>query len=181
MSRYLEEEDSDEEGGGGKAQIEMDPEAQRVATEEAQALKTAGNAAFGKQDFAEALVHYSAAVKLLKDTHCPRDALILLNRSATYLALKRFVPALHDATQAAQVDATNWKAHWRAGVALLSMTKKKFRTQQAVEALERCAACATLPADKKDEVNRELRRAKQLLEQQDAETPPADLSNCASS
>ena len=182
MSSYLDEEDSDEEGGGkGKATIEIDPEAQRIALEEALALKTAGNTAFAAKDMDQALVHYSAAVKLLKEAHCPRDAVILLNRSATFLALKRYVPALYDANQAGEVDPTNWKAHWRAGVALLAMTKKKFRTQQAIEALEKCAACPTLPADKNDEVAREIRKARQLLERQDAETPPADLSNCAPS
>ena len=37
--------------------------------------------------------------------------------SATYLSLKRFVPALHDAIQSANADPTNWKAYWRQVVA----------------------------------------------------------------
>jgi tetratricopeptide (TPR) repeat protein len=180
MSRYLDEQDTDDETGG-VALPPVDPEAQRLAIEEAVSLKGLGNTAFGEKDYDEALKHYSAAVKLLKDTRCPRDALILLNRSATFLALKRFVPALYDATQAAEVDPDNWKAHWRQGVALLSMTKKKFRTQQAKAAFEACLKCSTLPADKRDEVTRELSKANALWEKQDAETPPADLSNCAPS
>ena len=180
MSEYLNDPDTDDEGvaEGGPA---VDPETQRIASEEAAALKTQGNAAFGAKDYDAALTHYSAAVKLLKDARCPRDGLILLNRSATYIALKRFVPALYDATQAAEVDPDNWKAHWRQGVALMSMTKKKFRTQQARAAFEQCLKCSTLPPDKGDEVRRELAKAQALWERQDAETPAADLSNCAPS
>jgi tetratricopeptide (TPR) repeat protein len=179
MSTYLEEQDTDDESGA-KA-IPLDPEAQRVATEEATSLKGLGNTAFGAKDYDAALKHYSDAINLLKKARCPRDSLILLNRSATYLALKRFVPALYDATQAAEVDPDNWKAHWRQGVALLSMTKKKFRTAQAKAAFETCLKCSSLPADKREEVSRELAKASALWEKQDAETPPADLSNCAPS
>ena len=157
----------------------VDPEAQRLAIEEAVSLKGLGNTAFGAKDYDEALKHYSAAVKLLKDTRCPRDALILLNRSATFLALKRFVPALYDATQAAEVDPDNWKAHWRQGVALLSMTKKKFRTQQAVEAFEACSKCDSLPENKKAEVSAELRKARNRFEQQEAEVCPTISLFCS--
>lgn len=179
-SNYLNEDSEDDDSGAAIAVV-TDPETQRIAVEESAALKVLGNASFGKQEFADALVHYSAAIKLLKDAHCPRDPLILLNRSAAYLALKRYVPALYDATQAGEADPSNWKAPWRQGMALMSMTKKKFRTQQAINAFEVCLKSPTLPADKKDEVVKELNRAKSLWEKQDAETPPADLSNCAPS
>jgi len=177
MSGYVSGEDSEDESGGGKMPA-VDPEAVAIATEEAAALKAQGNAAFSAQDFEGALVSYTAAVNVLKSARAPRDALILLNRSATYLALKRYVPANFDAAQAAEVDPTNWKAHWRQGVALCSMTKKTFRSKQAIEAFERCLSCGTLPEDKVAETQAALSKARQLLEQQDAETPPADLSNC---
>ena len=180
MSDYLNEADTDDEESN-REQIAVDPEAQRIASEEAASQKALGNTAFGAKNFDEALTHYSRAIKLLKEARCPRDPLILLNRSATYLALKRYVPAHYDASQAAEVDGDNWKAHWRQGVALMSMTKKKFRTSQAIGAFEACLKCSTLPADKRDEISKELSKAKARLEQQDAETPPADLSNCAPS
>lgn len=180
MSSYLDEADTDDEGAA-VSDVPVDPEAQRIATEEAAELKAMGNTAFGAKNFEEALTHYSRAIKLLKDARCTRDPLILLNRSATFIALKRFVPAHYDASQAAQVDPGNWKCHWRQGVALMSMTKKKFRTQQAIQAFEATLQCPTLPPDKREELDKELRKAKARLEQQDAETPPADLSNCAPS
>ena len=36
-----------------------------------------------------------------------------------YLALKRYIPAFHDALESANIDPNNWKAYWRQGVALL--------------------------------------------------------------
>lgn len=69
----------------------------------------------------------------------------------------------------AEIDANNWKAHWRQGVALLAMVKKKFRTQQAIEAFERCLRCSSLPPSKADEVKTELRRARTRLAQQEEE------------
>jgi hypothetical protein len=67
------------------------------------------------------------------------------------------------------VDPTNWKGHWRKGVALMAMSKRAFRTKQAIEAFESCAGCASLPADKKSEVAAELSRARARKDQQDAE------------
>ena len=49
------------------------------------------------------------------------------------------------------------------------MVKKKFRTQQAIEAFEKCLQTSTLPSGKVAEVKNELNKAKQRLAQQDAE------------
>ena len=68
-------------------------------------------------------------------------------------------------------DPNNWKGHWRKGVALMAMSKRSFRTKQAIEAFESCGACSTLPADKKSEVQAELNKARRRKEQQDAEVP----------
>ena len=183
MSSYLEEADSDSEetarrgrkkaggegGGEGDGGATIDPESQLKAIENAASLKQEGNVFFGTNDFANALLKYTAAVSELKSAGCPSDCNILLNRSATYLALKRYVPALHDASQAAEIDPSNWKSHWRKGVALMSMTKKTFRSKQAIEAFEKCKACESLPANKVEEVQQALDKARERWTQQDAE------------
>mmetsp|Transcript_55599 Transcript_55599/g.109754 ORF Transcript_55599/g.109754 Transcript_55599/m.109754 type:complete len:184 (+) Transcript_55599:61-612(+) len=183
MSSYLNEEDSDSDGERNVA-VKGEPmteEQTEGVVVMAAALKAEGNGHFSKGEFEEALTKYTAAVNTLKEAGLPKDCLILLNRSATYLALKRYVPALNDANQAIVADPNNWKGHWRKGVALMAMSKRSFRTKQAIEAFESCEACSTLPADKKSEVQAELNKARRRKEQQDAETPPADLSNCAPS
>lgn len=108
----------------------------------------------------------------------PRDDAILCNRSATYLGLKRYVPACHDAIQAAEVNPDNWKAHWRQGLALMSMGKKKFRSKQAIAAFEKCGNCSTLPENKREDVRKEYMKARALLEKQDAEVSGLFLCYC---
>ena len=117
----------------------------------------------------------------MKKVNLPSDTIIYANRSATYLALQRYVPACHDAILSSRSDPNNWKADWRQAVALNGMSKKKFRTKQAIEALEKCLSCSTLPEDKKPEVSSLLVKTKQFLQKQDDETPMADMSNCAPS
>ena len=175
MSSYLEEEDSDEDGGNQPA---VDPEGMRIASEQAESLKSLGNDSFGQQDYESALKYYTEAINLLKKSSCPKNSVILLNRSATYLALKRYVPANFDAAQAAEIEPTNWKAHWRQGVALCAMTKKAFRCKQAIEAFEKCLNCGTLPKNKVAETEAALAKARHLLEQIEANTPLPDMSNC---
>lgn len=183
MSSYLNEADSDEEEGkpGGAESTSLSEEAIAAAKESAASHKSQGNDYFSAGDFENALKKYTEAINVLKQAGLGRDSVLLLNRSAAYIGLKRFVPALNDANQAAEIDPTNWKAHWRKGVSLMSMTKKRFRTQQAIEAFEACLKCDSLPENKKAETASELKKARARLEQQDAETPPADLSNCAPS
>lgn len=85
------------------------------------------------------------------------------------MALKKYVPASHDALQAAKINPTNWKAHWRHAISLLEMVPKRFRTKQAITSLETCAKCPTLPADKVREVQEKLNYANARLAKQDAE------------
>ena len=104
MSTYLNEKDSDSDDGDkkGAGVTNADPlteEEREALLATCAALKTEGNGHFSKSEFEDALAKYTAAVNLLKTSNLPRDAVILLNRSATYLALKRFVPALNDANQ----------------------------------------------------------------------------------
>ncbi len=103
---------------------------------------------------------------------------MLCNRSAAYLALKRWVPAAHDALTAGRANPGNWKAHWRHGVSLLCMAPRKFRSKQAMQSFERCLSCESLPANKRQEIQSELAKARARLEQQDAETPMPDMSRC---
>lgn len=51
----------------------------------------------------------------------------------------------------------------------MSMSKRTFRTQQAIAAFEDCLKCATLPENKKGDVQGELSRAQSRLAQQEAE------------
>lgn len=103
MSNYLNEADSDSDGekkvSGGPEKEPLTEEQTQGILEAAAALKAEGNSFFSKSEFASALEKYSAAVSLLKESSLPKDGLILLNRSATFLALKRYVPALNDANQ----------------------------------------------------------------------------------
>jgi tetratricopeptide (TPR) repeat protein len=178
MSGYLNEPDSDEDEN---IKEPIAPELAEAIQAEVSRIKDLGGTAFKNKDYEEALARYSECVKMLKENNLPRDAVILANRSATYLALKRYVPACHDATQSAEVDPDNWKAHWRVGVSIMAMAQRKFRTKQAVEAFTKCASCPNLPVDKKSDVMKQLGLAKSRLEQQDAETPMPDMSNCAPS
>ena len=181
MSNYLDSEDTDDEGDKkptGKTFTETEIV---QAKESSLALKSLGNEAFSAQNFEEAIEKYTLALNALKNVGLPKDPIILLNRSASYLGLKRYVPALNDANQAAEIDPTNWKAHWRKGVSLMSMSKRVFRTKQAIAAFESCLTCGTLPENKIAEAKNELQKAKARAEQQDSETPPADLSNCVPS
>ena len=64
---YLNDPDTDDEAPTPSGGLPADPEAQRVATDQAAALKGLGNEAFGAKDYQGALEHYSAAIKLLKE------------------------------------------------------------------------------------------------------------------
>lgn len=101
-------------------------------------------------------------------------SLLLLNRSASYISLKRYVPALNDANQAAGIDPLNWKTHWRKGVALMAMSKRLFRSKQALEAFEKCLECETLPENKRSEVDSEIKKAQRRLQQQQDEVRMRD-------
>ena len=138
MSSYLDE-DSDE----SDAVKTYTEEEQTIAKETALASKEEGNSFFkqGAEGWDDAVKHYTTGINSLKGAGLDMDpvmATMLLNRSATYLALKRYVPALYDANIAGEIDSDNWKAFWRQGVALMSMTKKSFRCKQAMEAFNKC-------------------------------------------
>jgi tetratricopeptide (TPR) repeat protein len=98
MSDYLNSADSgsDDENPGKNEYSEAEIQLKR---EESAQFKAVGNDHFSKAEYAEALDMYSKSLLALNEVGLPKDAVILLNRSATYLALKRYVPALNDANQ----------------------------------------------------------------------------------
>jgi len=98
MSTYFESRDSsdDEEAVDKKEISEVDEASMKEA---ASILKTEGNSFFSQGQYSEALEKYSEAINILKRASLPKDAILLLNRSATYLAIKKYVPALNDANQ----------------------------------------------------------------------------------
>ena len=71
------------------------------------------------------------------------------------------------------MNPDNWKAHWRQGVAVMHMAQRKFRTKQAVAAFERCAACSSLPDNKRGEVQQAIQGGKARLADQDANVSEA--------
>ena len=99
--------------GGSEKEPLTEEQAQGIL-EASAALKAQGNALFRNSEFQHALVKYTAAVSLLKQSNLPTDGLILLNRTAAYLALKLYGPALKDATQgmSLRIHVYIWKSHF---------------------------------------------------------------------
>jgi tetratricopeptide (TPR) repeat protein len=157
------EDDAKEEGG--------EPDWEGDVDTKVEGWKAEGNKAFSANDYDAAVKSYTRCVNALKKADKPPIASILGNRSASYLALKRWVPASWDAQCAVEADSTWWKGHWRHGVALMSMAPRMERSQQAVNAFERCAACDGLSAEKKEEVAVALERAKVRLQDGKDRTP----------
>uniref|UniRef100_A0A7S4BM42 Uncharacterized protein n=1 Tax=Chrysotila carterae TaxID=13221 RepID=A0A7S4BM42_CHRCT len=150
------------------------------------ALKAEGNKHYAAGEYQEAAAVYSKAVRQLPDPEeddvppalASQAAVILCNRSATYMHLKKAVAALADAQLAADFDAANWKAHWRTGLALMMMEPRLERSEQAVAAFKRTQDCTTLPESERQNVSQALARAQYRLEQgRDALDMP-DMANC---
>jgi hypothetical protein len=51
----------------------------------------------------------------------------------------------------------------------MAMSKRLFRTKQAIESFEKCLQCESLPANKKDEVENELIKSRARLQKQEDE------------
>ncbi len=129
-------------------------------------LKNEADNHFRSKSYEDAVNAYGACLKLAESSGLPVDAVILLNRSAAYLALKKYASACRDVTRSAKIDATNWKAHWRRGVALMAMPQRQFRTKYAIEAFEECMRCENLPLDKRSDVEKQCADAQSRLETQ---------------
>lgn len=98
MTSYLDTPDSDQESVEDQS-VEVTDAEKQEARQLVADLKAAGNDHFTKGEYEPALQIYTEAVNLFKKFRLEKDATILLNRAATFLALKRYVPALNDANQ----------------------------------------------------------------------------------
>jgi len=127
--------------------------------------KEAGRVLFKEKRYAEAIEEWIAADK--KATN--RDAKLLSNLAAAYLALDKFVGAAMYAAEATDVDPTWWKGHYYRGQALLRMTKNKppslamgERLEQATKAFKRCRASSSLPPDRIPEIEHQIDAANKI-------------------
>jgi tetratricopeptide (TPR) repeat protein len=86
---------------------------EEVTEDEALDLKEKGNAAFKRQDFAEAERLFTEALQLASETAI--RAVLLANRSFARMKLARPALALEDAQEAVRLDSKNTKAAFRKG------------------------------------------------------------------
>ncbi|EGB12916.1 hypothetical protein AURANDRAFT_60925 [Aureococcus anophagefferens] len=132
------------------------------AAAKAAAEKAAGNAHFVAKRHAEAVVHWTFAIDLLKKWDAPVDAKLYSNRAAANLALKKHVCAATDGNLAVDADPAWWKGHWYFGQATLELVKASAaqrgactsngeRAQEAYRAFVKCAECDSVPANKRAE------------------------------
>ncbi len=98
MSEYLNDPDSSDSENEKDVKV-LDEVARAEVLQTALNLKTEANQKFSAASYDDAVKIYSQAIKLLKDNGLERDPILFLNRSASYMALKRYVPALNDANQ----------------------------------------------------------------------------------
>ncbi len=57
----------------------------------------------------------------------------------------------------------------------MALSKRLFRTKEAIEAFEKCRQCPTLPANKIKEVEGEIHKSRSRLAQQEAEVISTDM------
>ncbi|KAL8583679.1 hypothetical protein ACOMHN_037402 [Nucella lapillus] len=81
-----------------------------MSKSQAEQLKEQGNEALKKGSFAEAVLHYTHAVKLDPSNH-----LLYSNRSLAFLRLDQFYLALQDATHTINLQPSWAKGHFRKG------------------------------------------------------------------
>ena len=115
------------------------------ALERLVAFKDEGNVHYKAGELKDAIASYSKGVALLPDAEDSEDegspveldpamrkqgAIVLCNRAAAYMADSKPIPALADAQRASDVDPSNWKSHWRVGLALMMMKPRLERSEQ---------------------------------------------------
>lgn len=115
-STYFDEPDSDNDNNDNSDQKVLTQEDIAEIKSSVDKLKQQGNASFSQNDYKNAIIGYTEAINVLKQNNQPPNALLHLNRSASYLSEKSFVKALHDANIACEIDPDNWKGHWRKGL-----------------------------------------------------------------
>ena len=109
------------------------------------AFKDEGNGYYKAGELTSAVAAYAKGVALLPDPDDSEDeaapaelepemrkqgAVLLCNRAAAYMADNKPIPALADAQRASDIDPSNWKSHWRIGLALMMMKPRLERSEQ---------------------------------------------------
>ena len=109
-------------------------------------------------------VHASEEAEMVADPALSAAcAVVYLNRSLCLYKLKKFVASLMDAQAAAKYDPSNWKCHWRSGLALAHMAARLERSEQMVANFELCLASPTLPPGEHERVVKCLEGARHRL------------------
>jgi len=111
---------------GASAPTSSGPDAK--TKEEAEKLKSLGNAAIREKNYEKAIEHYTAALDLV-----PLDPIYLSNRAAAYSGLGQHEDAVSDAEMATAADPKFAKAWSRLGFAKFALGKPK----ESMEAYEK--------------------------------------------
>ncbi|KAJ1451366.1 hypothetical protein M885DRAFT_589562 [Pelagophyceae sp. CCMP2097] len=133
------------------------------------AWKSDAAALYARGDVEAACVEWRKAAAHLKRARLP-DAKLLSNLAAAYLSLDKHVSAANYGAESADADGDWWKGHWYRGQALIAMAKSKppsiamsERLEQAVKSFKACKKCSTLPSAKLEDVDAEIKIAKQHM------------------
>eukprot|EP00611_Tribonema_gayanum_P018061 TRINITY_DN31116_c0_g1_i1.p1 TRINITY_DN31116_c0_g1~~TRINITY_DN31116_c0_g1_i1.p1 ORF type:complete len:170 (+),score=55.46 TRINITY_DN31116_c0_g1_i1:152-661(+) len=151
-------------------------------------LKSEGNELFQVGQYEQAVARYTEAVKLLPDVDdgAAADsglrtvaAVILCNRAAALLSLRKWVAALASAQAAEAWDPTNWKAPWRQGLALMGQQPRIERSEMAIACFQRALASGSMPQQQRADAQRALSAAQaRLRDGRDAVPLPENCVLC---
>lgn len=156
-----------------------------AVVEQITSLKDRGNELYQQGQLDEAITAYSEAAKLLPDADddaiSPEVAklacVVLCNRAAALLGAKKWVAAVASAQQAEEFDATNWKAPWRQGLALMGQQPRLEKSEMAVECFKRALALSSMPQSQRADAAKALAAAQSRLQNGKDATPLPE--NCS--
>ncbi|KAJ9102041.1 hypothetical protein QFC19_004969 [Naganishia cerealis] len=134
-----------------KAKAEAEKQAY-INPELAEKAREEGNVHFKAGTFAEAVKHYTEAIKRL-----PSDARAYNNRAAAYTKLAAFPEALKDAEEAIRIDPTFIKAYIRKSMVLFGM-------KDYTKALDACQDALVADTEKKHTREIETQMQKCMME-----------------
>ena len=117
-------------GGDVAGSVATDTSLNQTDLDEAERMKSDGNAHMQKKEYEEAAEAYTSALKLCPNG--PHSHVYFSNRSASYLSMKRFEEAIRDSERSLALKPDYAKAHARLGLAQFLLG----RFAEAVEAYE---------------------------------------------
>ena len=145
-------------GGAVAGSVATDTSFNQTDLDEAEKMKSDGNAHMQKKEYEEAAESYTTALKLCPNG--PQSHVYFSNRSASYLSMKRFEEAIRDSERSLALKPDYAKAHARLGLAQFLLG----RYAEAVEAYE-----AALQLDPDNKASRSyLEKARKKLAAEDA-------------